>query len=148
MPSLYDAHLRHAEHYHSVLWEASEMYDQGGEVVLQSLHWFDDEWNNILSGQSWVAAHADQDDEAAELCNAYAWSGGYLFLLRLHPREQIRWSEAGLDAARRLKKRDDEGIHLGNLSNAYLGLGQTRRAIECYAQHLDIARETGDREGE
>ena len=37
---------------------------------------------------------------------------------------------------------------MGNLGNAYAALGETRRAIEFYKQHLEIARETGDRRGE
>src|SRR5262245_66463942 len=104
MPNQYDAHILHALHYLSVLWEASQRYKKGGEAIWQSLRLFDGEWNNIQSGRAWAVAYADQDDEAAELCNAYAWSGGYLFLLRLHLREQILWSEAGLAAARRLRK--------------------------------------------
>jgi len=34
---------------------------------------------------------------------------------------------------------------LGSLGNAYHSLGEYRRAIEYYEQHLQIARELGDR---
>ncbi len=37
---------------------------------------------------------------------------------------------------------------MGNLGNAYADLGEPRRAIEYYEQHLAIAREIGDRRGE
>ncbi len=37
---------------------------------------------------------------------------------------------------------------MGNLGNAYQQLGEPKRAIEYYEQHLAIARETGDRRGE
>ena len=39
-------------------------------------------------------------------------------------------------------------VHLGNLANAYLESGQTRRAIEFYEQHLLILSELGDEENE
>lgn len=37
---------------------------------------------------------------------------------------------------------------LGNLGNAYARLGEVRRAIGLYEQHLTVAREIGDRQGE
>ena len=40
-----------------------------------------------------------------------------------------------------------EGVHLGNLGNAYADLGEPRKAIEYYEQALKIAREIGDRQG-
>ena len=52
-------------------------------------------------------------------CVSYALGPPYLFLLRLHPREQIRWLEPALQAARRLKNRWSEAAALGNLGNAY-----------------------------
>jgi len=39
-------------------------------------------------------------------------------------------------------------LDLGNLGNAYAALGEPRRAIEFYEQHLKVAREIGDRHGE
>ena len=39
--------------------------------------------------------------------------------LRQHPHEQICWREAGLVAARRLRQRNKEVAHLGNLGSAY-----------------------------
>ncbi len=44
--------------------------------------------------------------------------------------------------------RRGEGIALGNLGVAYKNLGEPRRAIEFYEQHLAIAHEIGDRQGE
>ncbi len=44
-------------------------------------------------------------------------------------------------AARRIKNREAEGAHLGNLGKAYAHLGETHKAIEHYEQALIIDRE-------
>src|SRR3989442_1351125 len=142
------AQRRHAEHYKDVAAAADKLYQQGGEWLRKGLAQFDAEWGNIQGGQAWAATHAGEDDAAAVLCSAYPNAGAYCLRLRLHPRERIRWLEAALAAARQLKNRGAEGLHLGNLGNAYYALGESRRAIEFYEQGLQIAREIGDRPGE
>ena len=143
----YEAGLRHAAHYESVLRAARKLYMQGGESITRGLGLFDLEWGNIQAGQAWAAGHAGEDDAAARLCSAYPnWP--YLLDLRLHPRERIRWMEAALAAARRLKDKSAEGVHQGNLGRAYADLGNARRAIESYEQATAIAREIGDRHNE
>jgi len=142
------AGLRHAQHFASVLRKARDLYLQGGESVKCGLALFDLEWGNIQAGQVWAAARADQDNEAARLCGDYPDAGVYCLDLRQHPRDRIRWLEAALAAARRLKDRAAEGKHLGNLGNRYWELGETRRAIEYHEQALAIGREIGDRRGE
>ena len=47
-----------------------------------------------------------------------------------------------------LEDKASEGVHLGNLGLAYAALGETRKAIEFYEKHMEIAREIGDRRGE
>jgi tetratricopeptide (TPR) repeat protein len=153
-----DAHLdeagralgqqRHATHYAAVARVADQLYLQGGEALKRGLDLFDLEWDNIQTGQSWAAAHGEEDEVAAELCSAYPDAGVYCLNLRQHPREWIDWLGAALVATRRLEDRRGEGAHLGNLGNAYRDLGQVARAIEYYQQALAIAREIGDRRGE
>jgi tetratricopeptide (TPR) repeat protein len=138
----------HASHYLSVSEKANELYQQGGEALMQGLVLFDLEWQNIRAGQIWAEENADGDDAATSLCNYYSNAGVYLLSLRQHPRERIRWLESSLAAARRLKNRVAEEAHLGNLGGAYFYLGQTSHAIERYEQQLVIAREIGDRGGE
>src|ERR1019366_2668188 len=75
-------------------------------------------------------------------------AGAYCLSLRQHPRERISWLETGLAAARRLRNRPAEGVHLGNLGPAHRSLGEYRRAIEYHEQALLIDREIGDRRGE
>jgi tetratricopeptide (TPR) repeat protein len=142
------AERRHAAHYAQALSAADDLYLKGGERVLAGLRLFDQERANIEAGQSWAAARAETDDEAARLCDDYPNAGVYVLELRQHPRDQIGWMEAALAAARKLENRANEGVHLGNLGNAYADLGAPRRAIEFYEQYLSIAREIGDRRGE
>jgi tetratricopeptide (TPR) repeat protein len=139
------AQLRHAGHYKDVLAAAGRLYFQGGESVKKGLALFDVEWGNIQTGQAWAATHASEDDAVAQLCGQYPVDGADCLNLRLHPRELIRWTEAGLVAARQLKDRRAEGAHLGNLGNAFGFLGEHRRTIKYYEQSLQIAREIGDR---
>src|SRR5262249_51797921 len=109
---------------------------------------FDLERGNIEAGQAWAANHATSDDQATQLCSDYPNSGMYCLSLRQHPRERIRWREAGLAAARSLKNRGAEGAHLCNLGIAYRQLGEHRRAIDYYEQQLKIEREIRHRLGE
>jgi tetratricopeptide (TPR) repeat protein len=142
------AHLRHAAHYKDVLATCDHFYLQGNDTLSQGLALFDREWPNIRAGQAWAAAHAEHDDEAAVICSDYPHSGTCILALRQHPRDQIKWLEQALAAARRLKNRADEGVHLGNLGLAYADLGEIRQAIERYEQALVITRDLGDWRGE
>lgn len=140
--------MRHSAYYLEVLAAAGELYLKGGEAITRGLALFDLEWRNIQVGQAWANRQSGENDTAVALCNAYPDAGIYVLDLRQHPREKISWLEAALAAARRLKDRAAEGMHLGNLGLAYAALGETRRAIEFYEQRLAIAREIGDRRGE
>jgi len=142
------AQLRHAHHYLAVLSTANDFYLKGGDGILRGLGLYDTEQTNVQAGQAWAARHAAEDDTAARLCSDYPDAGVYVLSLRLHPREHISWLEAGLAGARRLKDREAEGRHLGNLGNAYAALGETRKAIEFYEQALAILRQIGDRRAE
>ena len=158
--ALFDAKLRHAEHYKNVLSAADDLYMKGEENILAGLKLFDLEWSNIQSGQSWaehVAFSADQsvtsktsvDKELLlRLCSSYTDAGDHVLRLRLHPREMIHWQETALAAARQLKNRCGEGNALGSLGIAYRRLGEYSMAIEFYRQYLTISREIGDRWGE
>lgn len=137
----------HALHYLQVLEDANQLFLKGHANLTAGLALFDLEQINIRAGQAWASQHLAQNPHAAHACNTYAGQGS-LLSLRLHPRERLRWLEAGLMAARQLNNRQHEGIHLGNLGLAYTALGETHRAIEVYEQRLAIARELGDRRGE
>ena len=139
---------RHAAHYETVLRAADDLYLKGGENIKQGLASFDAERGNIEAGQAWAEGQIDNLPDATKLCSDYAGAVVYVLDLRLHPREQIRWLEVALTAARKLKNRGAEGAWLGNLGSAYYYLGESRRAIEYYEQALAIGREVGNRRGE
>ena len=139
---------RHAGHYAKVLGEADQLYEEGRDSLLEGLALFDMEWENIRAGQAWAAVRADGDREAAGYCNAYPDSGICCLSLRLHPREQIRWLEAGRSASASLGDRRGNGAVLGNLGLAYAALGEVDKAITYHKQALEISREIGDLRGE
>jgi tetratricopeptide (TPR) repeat protein len=138
----------HAKHYGSVLGTADDLYLKGGDSLMRGLALFDIEWGNAQAGQGWAEAHSAGEDEAARLCSGYPNWGTYILDLRQHPREQIRWIEAAVAAARQLKDRAAEGRHLGGLGYAYDSVGDYRHAIEYYEAALRIIREIGDRGSE
>ena len=140
--------LCHSRHYLSVLHHADDLYLDGGESLTSGLTLLDLERENIAAGQSWAASRASTDDQAAALCSRYPNAGAHCLSQRQHARERIRWREAALAAASRLKDRSAERGHLGNLGMAYRNLGEYRRAIEYYERHLQIARELSDSRGE
>jgi tetratricopeptide (TPR) repeat protein len=143
-----EAEWRHAAHYLEVASAANGLYLKGGDAILKGLSLFDTEWPNIRAGQARAAAHAEQDAGAASLCNEYPARAGYCGVLRLHPQERIRWVEAALASARRLKDRPREGMHLVALGSCYSALGQPRLSLQHDRQALVIAREVGNRRGE
>jgi tetratricopeptide (TPR) repeat protein len=140
------AQRRHAQHFANVIGTANDLYRQGGEPLMQGLALFDLERANIEAGQAWSAAHSDEDVEAAQACSWYAWQGSLLGL-RLQPRDNVRWLETGLAAARRIGDQQAQGAHLGNLGNACYALGDLPRAIEYHEQALALAQTIGDRRG-
>jgi tetratricopeptide (TPR) repeat protein len=142
------AKLRHAEHYIGVLALANETFMQGKESTLKGLQLFDQEWANILAGQSWAKENLEGNSSAIELCKSYPSAGAYVLDLRLSPLDRISWLKAALMACRLSNDKTMEGGHLGNLGLAYSDLGETRKAIEFYEQALVIAREVKDRGGE
>jgi tetratricopeptide (TPR) repeat protein len=111
-----------------VLSQADELYIKG--ETLAALRLFDLERANIESGQKWSEKNLEINSSAISLCHKYPDAGVYVLDLRLIPREKIYWLNSALIAARKLKDKQGEGNHLGNLGNAYSHLGEPRKAIE------------------
>jgi tetratricopeptide (TPR) repeat protein len=140
---------RFATHYRNVLALANEQYLKGGESLLRGLAFFDLEWGNIQGGHAWVVAQGGAaDEDAAQLGLSYPDVGVHVLDLRQHSREQIRWMEIALVAARRFQDRAGESGMLCNLGTAYARLGETRCAMQFFEQALHITREIGDHRGE
>ncbi|MGI8588543.1 MAG: ATP-binding protein [Chloroflexia bacterium] len=141
------AHLRHAQHYAAVAARSQELYLQAGAGFGAGLALFDLERANIDAGWAWVLAQSGE--EADNLLLRYADSTVQIGDLRYdNRRKRIPQFEAALEAARRLKRKDDEANALSNLGSSYLGLGEARRSIEYHEQNLKIAREAKNRYGE
>jgi tetratricopeptide (TPR) repeat protein len=92
-----------------------------------------------VQGEAW--------QESLSLAWAISGHKGYLDI-QGHWTERVTALQAGLAAARVLKRRYDEGAYLGHLGNVYGDLGQVTRAIEHHGQALVITREIGDRRNE
>jgi tetratricopeptide (TPR) repeat protein len=146
-----EAVMRHAHHALEWASEADTLYQKGNENILRGLARFRFIWPHLLAAYERLLPDQPSRPRPAE---ADRWLSDFpyrcIYVLDLHlpPRQQIPLLQAALEAARRLGDRSDEGIHLGNLGNAYAALGDARKAIEFHEKHLAIAREIGDRRGE
>jgi tetratricopeptide (TPR) repeat protein len=136
---------RFSKYYDQILKVSNDLYEMGGEAMMQGLALFDAEWLNIRAGMAWAAEHAAEDNVAAALSVRYPSFGIRCLELRLPPRERIRWLEIAISSARKLKDRLAEAQHLGNLGIAFKNLGEYQHAIKCYEQSLSITREIGER---
>jgi len=139
--------IRHARHFMDVMAAADELYLAGNEKILQGLRLFDGEWDHIRAAQAWFAREVG-DTEIADLAMQFPDAAAYCLDLRLSPKQKIDWLRNAMEAARTIKNRQYEAIHLGNLGVAYAILGEVRKAIELYEQKLVIDREIGNRRGE
>ncbi|MBC7879592.1 MAG: tetratricopeptide repeat protein [Anaerolineales bacterium] len=145
--------LRHAYHFLQWAAEAREHYIKGNENALRALFQFrfiwphlDSAYNRLLPEQESFPRPPESDADAW-LCE-FPNSCALLLDLHLSPRRRIPILETALNAARRLKDKQIEGIHLGSLGLVYAALGNARKGIEFYEQRMVIAREIGDRQGE
>ena len=77
-----------------------------------------------------------------------AWAVEDYLDVQGHSTARLLVSQTGLDAARRLEDRRDEGAWLGNLGLAYRDLGQVEKAIDYHQQALVIHQEIGYRQGQ
>jgi tetratricopeptide (TPR) repeat protein len=139
---------RHSSYYKDLLAAADDLYQQGDAGIQAGLALFDREEANIMAGHTWSCKSLEASSQAANICMGYPDAGAYEIGLRLHPTQRISWLEEALKAARKLRNREMEGLHLGNLGNAYADLGDARKAIDYYDQALAITREIGNRMGE
>lgn len=142
MLQLFDALLRHARLYESVLRQTDSLFIQGGEGVLPALKAFDFDWQNIQLGQAHAKKFAQRSRQWLQLCCDYPDAGVNILHLRINPMERIHWLESGLSAAKKLGDIKMEGTHLGSLGIAYLDIGNSKSAMGFGKQQLRCARQT------
>jgi tetratricopeptide (TPR) repeat protein/predicted phosphodiesterase len=153
---LADAQQKHAKHYSKILSQADNLYEEGGTSILAGLNFLDREWANFKVGQAWIKNVIEDPSKlktsdlksVLQLARSYAGDGGNILDLRLHPREKIDWLETGLKAAKMMKDRNAESVHLSNLGLTYVYLGETRKAIGYQERALNIFRKIGNKSGE
>jgi len=139
-----EAAMRHAAYYLEVGARADDLYEQGGEHVVEGLRLFDGVWPHLRAAYGRMR----EEQVAAQWTSAFPERVAYVLGLRVAPRDRIPILEAAAAAAREIGDRGGEGAHLGNLGNAYADLGEVRQAIGTFEQALAISREIGDRRGE
>jgi len=153
---LANAQRKHAIYYLKTLSRANNLYKKGGASLLEGLNIFDQEWANIRIGQAWVKGMFESyrmlkktDSRfAMQMSSSFAINGIFILALRLNPDELVKWLKTGLNAAKISGDLRAEEIHLGNLGNAYSNLNETRMAIDCHLQALDISRKIGHKKDE
>jgi tetratricopeptide (TPR) repeat protein len=108
--------------------------------IREALALFEAERPNLLA----TLGLASQRGWNEQVVQFSASMGNPLELLH-HLDDRLTIAEAQLAAARRAKDTPAEGPALGNLGEAYRGLGRFEEAIGCFQDALAIFRETGDR---
>jgi tetratricopeptide (TPR) repeat protein len=143
MPKTWDAYLRHANYYLSLLRKCNDQYVQK-ENLLEGLRSFDFEWGNIKSAQGWVLQNYDKDVKIEDLGLYYPLVGAGIFGVRQNPFERIKWLDLGLIIARKRNLIDHIEIFLNNLGLAYGTIGDYATAVVFFQQGLDLTVETGN----
>jgi tetratricopeptide (TPR) repeat protein len=133
---------RFVEHYTGFAAFADHVLEKEGKYVA-GLALFDAEWPNIRAAFALATARAGEYTWADEAITRLANECIFCLDLRLHGMSKVRWLTAGLQAARRLKNREAEGVALGNLGIAYRQFGDVRKTIEYHTQALAVSREIG-----
>jgi tetratricopeptide (TPR) repeat protein len=100
----------------------------------------------------WTAARGSEGIQLGNLGNRYAELGDVQQAMDYYEQALTIFREISAASTKGSPEwtaaRRGEGRNLSNLGNAYLTLGNARRAIDYYDQALAIAHEIGDRRGE
>ena len=136
----------HAWHYLRMGNAANDLYEQGGEQMVEGLRRFEAAWPHLAA--AFAGLQGRQDRDAIRWLNEFPNAVADVLDLRVTSRRKISFLKAAVGAAQQLGDRQDAGNHLGNLGAAYAALGEAREAIEYYEEAMAISREFRDRRGE
>lgn len=125
-----------AEYYAAL---AAEQCQQG----LPGYARLDQERPHILSVQKRCV-----ESGAQEAVRRLVWAVEEYFDLRGYWTDRITLIQNGLDVVQTPETQSDRIEFLNCLGLTWSDLGETRKAIECYTQALDLTRQVGDRRGE
>ena len=148
LPSVRKIQLRRLRYYETHIFYLNEAYNQGGDEQRRALEDLNQDYDGIRAAHAWAVAHMYEDEEAARIVTAYASAGPNIFLIRLPPREFVRWIEKGIEAAGMLGFEEDVKAHQANLGAAHAMSGDPRSALPYFEQALRDARETEYRPAE
>jgi tetratricopeptide (TPR) repeat protein len=139
-PGIREAERRYLRHYEVKIGALNYVFEQGGEQMEQALEAFDADLESIRAAHSLAVSRMEEDDAAARFVSDYVSAGPNMLMYRLAPEERIRWWEAALSAARRLRDADSESAHSANLGTAYLMADRPRQALPHLEKALADAR--------
>ncbi|WP_047864342.1 tetratricopeptide repeat protein [Rubrobacter aplysinae] len=148
LPNIRELQLRRLRYYETKIFYFNEAYNQGGDEQRRALEDLNQDYDCIRAAHAWAVAHMCEDEEAARIVTAYASAGPNIFLIRLPPRELIRWIEKAIEAAGMLGFEEDVKAHKANLGAAHAMAGDPRSALPYFEQALRNARNNEDRPAE
>jgi len=150
--------LRHAMHYAAVAERMDTLRRASGEQALQGLAVFDCELPNFEAAFDFLLPMCSRrlrpGRSVADLhtaCRQMVRIGGpiaHIGPARLNRLDRLRWNDALRNAAHETDDDYMEAYALSNLGPVYAEIGKMRHAMECYDQHIELARDLGDRAGE
>lgn len=140
---------RHADHFCSVLEESNNLCLSGGKGLISGLYLFDENDQNILSGQLWSSSSAEESEKTAQIFARYGKAGHYILLwYRGSQQARITLLNNLLSVSRKIKDKKMESSALGMISATTYRLGNFRRALVSSNEWLVISRELGNRRDE
>lgn len=144
MPTLILAITQSAQHFERLLRSLNALYRQGGPAAETALLLFDRNRIMITHARAEAEALVGLDAEPSTICASFARGGAALINLLFHPREKIRWIDAGI---RSLEGPRDPALKarlLNDLGSCHAALGEFGPAKEYYEQSLKLGYETND----
>ncbi len=135
---------RLAQHYEGVLRSLNILYREGGAQAEIALIAFDCEKPNIVHARAEAEKCAHLDRNIAALCVSFARGGAALINLRFHPRERVRWIDAGIQASGQLGDRGIEARLWNDVGVCHAALGEMGEAQTSYRNALEICRDGQD----
>jgi len=137
---------QHAGLYLMLGQQDRELYDSGGEQVVEALRRYDKRWVELQAAYDRMSRYHTR--EALEWVNIFADDMGYFLNVRLRPEELIPVYRQAREGARQLGDRRYEVVHLGNLGNVLYRAGDKEESLACHREALGIAREISFGKGE
>ena len=139
-----ETEYRLARHYLSKLRTVNEAMQRGQSSVSYSLVAFDQEWEQIRHWQTWTTQRAPDDEQRARLCIDFPLTGLEVLANRNNAEVQIKWLQAGLEAARQLHNKEAERSLGYELMMVYYRLGALEAGRHLARELLRLGEEAND----